>query len=172
MASLKCSNCGYGIRYHSEPEGVEYIYISKKNWCKICSSKFNAKDKVYNDELKKYPKLFRTDTIEEDFYNEIIKVWKCCKCGTLHAFDKNGKVTNVYVRKEICINNDVSEEGIFFDDYTWDDITEKSMPNNMLKNQNPSGYVRIYKDVIEISRDGTWGECEKYKLKDIEDALE
>ncbi len=32
MALLKCSNCGYGIRYHDEPCGIEYMFIPIEVW--------------------------------------------------------------------------------------------------------------------------------------------
>ena len=38
MASLKCSKCGYGIHYHDEPNGTEWIEFELNTWEKLLSS--------------------------------------------------------------------------------------------------------------------------------------
>ncbi len=38
MASLKCSKCGYGIHYHDEPNGTEWIAFELNTWEKLLSS--------------------------------------------------------------------------------------------------------------------------------------
>ena len=81
MASLKCSKCGEGIHYHSLPQNIEYIYFSKMVWKKVCNTRFDKNTKDM-DESGKYPKLYRSSTIENDYSGEFLKIWKCPVCGT------------------------------------------------------------------------------------------
>ena len=67
MASLKCSHCGFGIHYHSEPNGIEYYAYSRDLW--------NA-----NANTDKSIVSFTEDS--EDF----LIVWRCPECGCIHVF--------------------------------------------------------------------------------------
>lgn len=31
MASIQCDKCRFGIHYHGEPEGIEYIFIKDED---------------------------------------------------------------------------------------------------------------------------------------------
>ncbi|MBR4514155.1 MAG: hypothetical protein IKO61_04650 [Lachnospiraceae bacterium] len=98
MASIMCKKCNTGIHYHSEPNGIEYTFIKENDWIIICNSCFDGKAKEMDTE-KYYPKLFRTDTIEEDFSELIYKAWKCPACGSIIIFDAKGQPWKTY---EIC----------------------------------------------------------------------
>ena len=134
MASVKCSKCGYGIHYHGEPNGTEYIFILKADWEAITSSCFDPKDKVL-DSNKDYPKLFQSDTIEEDFPGAVHKYWKCPKCGSLFFFDAEGNVTRMFAPTDqedsVSISDDI-ENGVIYDDYSWDALTEASIADNAI----------------------------------------
>ena len=45
------------------------------------------------------------------------------------------------------------EEGIAFDDYLWDEITEGAKPNNAMQTQSPSFYVKICEMGCVVSSD-------------------
>ena len=152
MATLKCKVCGTGIHYNSEPSGIEYIFIKKEDWMLICDSRFSAEKKEM-DEQGVYPKLYRTDTMEEDFSDMIVKCWRCPECDTVYVFDDKGNVTDVYQKDEAAVEEIILNEGVLFDDYTWDRITELAVPNIALKNEKPTFYVRVFRDLIAISKD-------------------
>ena len=131
MASLECSNCGYGIRYHSIPEGVEYIFFFFFYWKAIESKKF------------------KSDEIESENIGRYLKAWKCPPCGTFEFFDKNFHVTHVY-KPETSEPPELDPErkmefGVFFDDYLWDEITEARVPMEEILDKY-SGYYWIKKD--------------------------
>lgn len=136
MASIQCKNCKCGIHYHGEPSGIEYVLIDCHDWEEIITAKFDPKNKVIDPQTG-YPKLFRTDTIEEDFPDAIKKFWKCQDCGSLIFFDERGRVTTVYSPENDDML-DVAAIGItafYFDDYQWDEITEAGIPVEQLTEQ-------------------------------------
>lgn len=134
MASIKCSKCGSAIRHHGEPCGIEFAMIPKGVWEQMQSAKFVANDKKY-DECGQYPKLYRTDTIENDFPDLIVKCWKCPKCNTIHLFEKDGKVKQLFIPGENVEieKTEFFSEGVIFDDYQWDKLTEMAVPLEKLK---------------------------------------
>ncbi len=144
MASIQCSKCGEGIHYHSIPEDIEYTYISKSTWKEICSCKFNKDNKIYGKDG--YPKLFRSDTLEFDFESRILAMWKCPACGTYHLFDENGHVKRIFAHTADKTLDGKVEEGLLFNDYRWDELTEKAVPNTELKNERPTLYVKMNDD--------------------------
>ncbi len=148
MATLKCKIFEYGIHYNSEPSGVEYIFIKNKDWKLICDSKFDS-NKIETDEQGLYPKLYRTDTIEDDFPNMIMKIWKCPECGSVYLFDKNGDVIKTFKKADQRADGEIICEGIAFDDYTWDKMTELSIPNEKIK-EIPTLFVRVFEKMIEV----------------------
>ena len=129
MASLQCSVCKNAIRFHGEPVGVEFVMILKEDWKKIVTSEFRPEAKTYISGTR-YPKLFRTDTIEEDFPGMVKKFWKCQECGSLFFFDELKNVSESYVmsREEVCEDFQLQQEYIVFDDYLWDEIMESGLP--------------------------------------------
>lgn len=133
MASIQCKICKKGIHYHGEPTGVEYIIIERANWDRIMHSSFDPSQRTYNV-IDEYPKLFRSDTIPEDFPDVIEKFWKCPDCGTLLFFDHEGRVTNTYVPDEQLIYSlsEMKAYGVFFDDYAWDELTERAISNKKI----------------------------------------
>lgn len=134
MASILCSKCSQGIHYHGEPNGIQYAMITKADWDKIKSSKFDPSHKII-DPMNRYPKLFRTDTIEDDFPETVKKFWKCPFCGTLHFFDSEGLVLSAYEPGAFeNENGDFNNiEGWYFDDYKWDKLTEEAIPDFLLQ---------------------------------------
>lgn len=108
MASLKCSKCGYGIHYHDEPDGTEWIAFESELWRKLCES---------TKELSSY-----TSDSPSGWYS----VWKCSECGTLHVF----KMQDIHLFKAfepVDKADDNSESRmnlIAFEDIIWDQITE------------------------------------------------
>lgn len=162
MASVLCSNCNTGIHYHSDPNGIEYVYISDEDWNSICESRFNPESKVIDD--KGYPKLFRTDTLESDFESVIHKAWVCPNCKSIITFDAKGNVINTYTSsKEEDLGLMVSS-GIAFDDYLWDRITEDAKPDSNLKNQSPTFYVQFFERGIIISRNKQFDDSFYYSI--------
>lgn len=137
MASVKCGKCDVAIRYHGEPSGIEYIMISKVNWIRMTSKVFDPNNKELCSDGQ-YPKLYRTDTIETDFPEMLVRYWKCPVCGALHFFDENEKLEKLYVPTslELQVEKEVFEEGILFDDYKWDDFTENATPLQKLQGKN------------------------------------
>lgn len=108
MASLKCSKCGYGIHYHDEPDGTEWIAFESGLWKKLCDS---------TKELSSY-----TSDSTSGWYS----VWKCPKCGSLHVFSTH----DIHLLKafEPADKADGTVESqmnlIAFEDIIWDQITE------------------------------------------------
>ena len=144
MASIQCRNCKYGIHYHGEPSGIEFVRIDSHDWEKIVISKFDSKNKIFDPQTG-YPKLFRTDTIAEDFPDVIKKFWKCPKCGSLLFFDEKGRVIAEYLPKDISKTDviPIDPTAIYFDDYQWDEITESGMPVAQLA-EKVTDYNKIY----------------------------
>ena len=143
MASIQCRNCKCGIHYHGEPSGIEFILIDYHEWEKIISSKFDPKKKVIDPQTG-YPKLFRTDTIAEDFPEAIKKFWKCPECGSLIFFDRKGRVIAEYLPDTDPESDEIvcGQTAICFDDYRWDKITEAGMPVSKLA-EKISSYIKI-----------------------------
>ncbi len=154
MASLQCQNCKYGIHYHNEPSGIEYVMIEVPDWIHITSAQFDPKNKEI-DVKTGYPKLYRTDTIAEDFPNAVRKIWKCPKCGTMILFDKKGKVRTAYIPNEdnVSITREKEWTGICFDDYQWDKLTEAAFPDRQLPEKINEFYeIYISEDELVMKR--------------------
>lgn len=157
MASLQCSHCKAGIRYHGEPEGIEYVFIKEIDWDRIISSRFDPLNKRYL-EGSASPMLFQTDTIEIEFESSVHKAWKCPKCKALMFFDKNGKVAEAY--KTVLRREAGDTEGgcryVVFDDYSWDNITESAFPDWMIdKKFTPTAFAQLIdSNYLIISRNG------------------
>ena len=85
MASLKCSNCGFGIHYHDEPNGTEYVFIKLTEWERLIETKLNVS-------------RYLLDGTEDYLY-----AWKCKECGAFMFMDnKIGFVNKVFVPAEEC----------------------------------------------------------------------
>lgn len=152
MASILCNNCNYGIHYHDIPEGIEFLYIPIKTWEKICQSRFDKNNPIY-DEQHIYPKLFRSDTIEADFKNEVTYAWKCPSCESILVFHENGSVKNTYIKSQLQGVQEWNYEGLVFDDYTWHKLVEKQLSNNKLQIITPTFYVRGNETELLVSAD-------------------
>ncbi len=164
MASLQCKNCKYGIHYHDEPSGIEYVMIEFPDWIKITSAKFDLENKVI-DIKTGYPKLYRTDTIAEDFPNAVRKFWKCPKCGALIFFDEKGKVKAEYIPNgdDTQVTSGIEWTGIAFDDYHWDELTEAALPDKQLI-VGISGFYEIYISEDElVLKHGTGDKLTRYR---------
>ena len=163
MASIKCIQCDYGIRY-TEPSGIEYIIITADDWNTICESVFGP-NRVQLDETGRYPKLFKSDTIEDDFPGSIKKVWKCPKCGCIHVFDKEGKRIESYHQSNTDDLGELIYEGIIFSDYLWEKITDRALPNRELKNQKPNAFLKVFEKGMIASEKKDFSECMIYEVK-------
>lgn len=140
MASLKCAKCGYGIHYHDEPDGTEWIAFEKTVWEELCRS---AK------ELSSY-----TVDSSSGWYS----IWKCEECGSIHVF----KTNSIYLMKAFEPVESESEssikgiELIAFEDTIWDQITETDETgkdfDNIFKDV-PRRYVRATEDEICVFSD-------------------
>ncbi len=156
MASLKCSNCGYGIHYHGMPEGIEYIFFTLKDWIDLSSQGQQAV------------------SVQIDNDGQYLMAWKCPECGTYAFFDNktHTRVTNVYVPNDdvdFVFDGKSSEYGLFFDDFLWYEITETYiLIKDIMKEY--SGYWWIKKDEEKmcIYADKECQKCvAKYKRVDI-----
>lgn len=145
MASIQCSKCNTGIHYHGESNGIQYYFIKKNDWKKICTSYFDKYNKIFSE--GNLPKLFRSDTIEEDFSNNIIKAWKCPHCKLFMFFNRNDEITNEFEPIKIDNTNIISAstdsqtDYIVFDDFTWDKLTERAIPNNEISSNLCHYYI-------------------------------
>ncbi|MBO7392921.1 MAG: hypothetical protein J6U98_01815 [Abditibacteriota bacterium] len=112
MASLKCSNCGYGIHYHDLPDGTEHYAFRLDEW-----------NRLINTDLS-------TSKYLCDGTREFLTVWKCRECGTLHTFSAFTPhflgAYKPYVGEDIPLDK-TGEKYIIVDDITWEDITEQSL---------------------------------------------
>ena len=145
MASIQCTKCKTGIRYHGEPEGVEYVFVRVKDWDKITSTSFDPLNKQYANEST-IPKLFQSDTIESDFEELIIKAWKCPVCGSIVFFDRHGRVIGTYEERhgENTDEFDPDDTYVVFDDYSWNALTDLAIPNAKITKQfSPSIYAEL-----------------------------
>ena len=156
MASLKCSNCGYGIHYHGISNGTEYILFDLNFWNWIITQKFDKNKKTYDK--SGYPFLYRSDSIQTEFVDKVYHFWKCKKCGTLAFFKPEcNMVDSVYTPDESYKPNYNSKKigrFICFDDHLWDEITEKALPvNEIMVKYVPAMYVLFFEDGILCCQD-------------------
>lgn len=110
MASLKCSQCGFGIHYHDEPNGVELTAIPLDTW-----KKFFLTDKP----IVRY---------NLDGPQDYLIIWKCPQCQCFHIFMGSSTI----VKKAYALNSEVTNfingiKYIIFNDYDFDDISEKGL---------------------------------------------
>ncbi|MBQ7501113.1 hypothetical protein IJT93_00155 [bacterium] len=132
MSSLKCSNCGNGIHYHSIPDGTEYIFFKLSDW------------ELLEPEYQKSSGI-------ENARGRYVKAWKCAECGAYHFFDSEHHVfvTQVYVPTKETPSNlkfeDNMDYGIFFGDILWDEVAEADIPMKDILGKY-SGYYWLKKD--------------------------
>lgn len=170
MASIQCDKCRFGIHYHGDPEGIEFVFIKNDDWTIISSSKFDPKNKQFRTGQTS-PMLYQTDTIELDFEDSIRKAWKCPKCGTIMFFDSQGKITASYEEAfELeSLKIDSKYNFVVFDDYSWDVLTESMMPNWKISEQfTPSGMARLTSRELILAESG--GRIKTYKRLETEGA--
>ena len=139
MASLKCSGCGHGIHYHSEPDGTQYMFCTLSDW------------EAFEDEN------LPADCLEAEHYEQFIEAWRCSECGTIAFFSNRVHVESVYTPNENFSSEPMSEPaefGLFFDDILWYDITEEDIPASEILKKYPKHLwlmknddeMRIYED--------------------------
>lgn len=154
MASLKCSKCGYGIHYHEEPNGVEWIAFELDTWNELCAS-------------TKLISSYETDT-KNGWYT----IWKCEKCGTLHIFKamdiQLDRVLELQDIAEFQAQEEKLVDCIAFEDIAWDQITETEENGNAFDlrfMEFPRKYVRFSKNSLYVYGDANFTILEKtYKL--------
>ena len=107
MASLKCNRCGFGIHYHDDANGVEYVAYSQDMWDGL--SETDAPIVSYTDENKDF--LF---------------VWQCAKCGCIHAMNgSTWRVTRAYVPTNEEIALESARKYLVFIDYLRDKVFDE-----------------------------------------------
>ena len=163
MASVKCKNCGIGIHHHGLPNGIEYIMIENESWEKIITNKFNPNNKVLNPQTG-YPKMFRTDTIEDDYPSAIKKYWKCPGCGAIIFFDEKGFVRNVYRQSKGDKQREMkAATGYIFDDYLWEELTEDGFENYLLPEKVSAINEIFVSDTVVLIKYSASGIVTKYE---------
>ena len=115
MASLKCSNCGHGIHYHDEANGIELHLFDIDEFHNMTKSNIGIAK-------------FRCDEIKKHRY-----IWRCDECGAIHLFAADD-VHVQYVYKAIKIDDYKKEisvsdkcDWVLFSDLTWDNISEAGL---------------------------------------------
>ena len=171
MASIQCIKCKAGIHYHGEPEGIEYIFINEKDWDKMISSYFDPLNKQYINESD-VPKLFRSDTIESDFEEQlIIKAWKCQACGSIVFFDRHGRTIGTYEENQTEETewNEPNSNYVVFDDFLWNKLTDSAIPNSKIPQYfKPPIYARITESWLALFMND--GEVKKYsRIEELSD---
>ena len=110
MASLKCSNCGFGIHYHDEPNGIEYTAFSTELW-----NSFAKTDK---------PIIRYVLDGDDDF----LCVWRCPECGCIHTFQAyQSTLKQAYVPCSENVIPNGARKYLVFIDYLFDDVSEKGL---------------------------------------------
>ncbi|MGN0537042.1 MAG: hypothetical protein ACI4M3_03575 [Acutalibacteraceae bacterium] len=140
MASLKCSKCGFGIHYHDEPNGVELTAIPLSTWDLFSFT---------NKPIVRY---------NLDGPQDYLIIWKCPNCGCLHKFMASS--TRLERAYELCSEETFDTCGtkyILFDDYDFDDISEKGLTASEYEKLRDSykakliivndDYILIYNDI-------------------------
>ena len=149
MAGLKCINCGNGIRYHDEPNGIEYTIFSEDAWKKVITTEYDPNNEMIHTEwLVPGPYLYQADTIWEDFKNEYQEAWVCPKCGTIAVFVKGGiQVESVCVPFDEDIETAPNGTSyVVFSDYLWDEITDLSIPVSKIPDTYKPSFVAVAND--------------------------
>ena len=139
MAVCGCGFCGYGIRYHGEPEGTEPV---EHYFCPI-----NKWRELENE---------NADLLEH--WKDFIESWRCERCRSFSFFSDAVHVSGAYTPKEEFSSAPMQEPfdfGPFWDDSRWFEITESNdnraaevltkFPGNLwlAKNDNE---LRLYED--------------------------
>lgn len=148
MAGLKCEHCGHGIRYHGEPNGIELIMFSEAAWKSVVESTYDPlHEKIHDEYPVPCPYLYTTDTIYDDFRGFYCKIWKCPQCGTLHVFDNNDitRVIKVFIPcvDEVKDDRNAGDRFVIYDDMTWEQITELSIPNTEIERYYPPTFYAL-----------------------------
>lgn len=108
MATLKCSNCGFGIHYHDESDGTQYILFEESVWKNLVKSDL-------------YTSRYILDGNEE-----YTLLWKCKECGSIYLFESDYiHIKEAYkeVHEVISIDSNCKKY-IAYSDVDWDKITE------------------------------------------------
>lgn len=126
MASLKCANCGFGIHYHNEPNGTEFIAISQNLW-----DTFSNTDK---------PIVRYLLDGNDDYYN----IWKCKQCGCIHIFRAGAAdLKKSYIQGDGIIDTTAAKKYFVFEDTLFEDIAEKGLNSIQFfeyLHQNPTNF--------------------------------
>ncbi len=160
MASLKCGNCKEGIHYHGEPNGIELHVFSSDVWKEVIESKYNPEaPKMHTEYLTPSPYFYTSETILHDFKGMYCDIWRCPNCGTLHVFDAdhNVYVVKIWVptKKPIEVDFSHGHTHVIYDDFTWSDVTELSLPNTEIESRFPPNYYAVVQeDCLMLFKDG------------------
>ncbi|GEM_PF-4414843 len=110
MASLKCSQCGFGIHYHDEPNGIQYIAISQELW-----NSFSGTDKP----IVRYVL---------DGNDDFLCIWKCPECGCIHTFKAYRAIfKQAYIPCDDVVIPTTARKYLIFIDFLFEDISERGL---------------------------------------------
>ena len=110
MASLKCSNCGFGIHYHDEPNGIQYTAISQELWDSFSDT---------NKPIVRYVL---------DGNDDFLCVWRCPECGCIHAFEAYRPIfIQAYIPCDDAVAPAAARKYLVFSDYLFEDISERGL---------------------------------------------
>ena len=160
MAGIKCGRCGEEINHHGEPNGIELILFSAEIWKTVTESKYDPDNvKMHTEYRVPEPYWFKSDKIYDDFRGKFRYIWRCPKCGTLHVFDAdhNVYVVKIWVptKKPIEVDFSLGHTHVIYDDFTWSDVTELSLPNTEIESRFPPNYYAVVQeDRLMLFKDG------------------
>lgn len=110
MASLKCNNCGYGIHYHDEPNGIEYTAFSMELWNTFAKT---------NKPIIRYVL---------DGNDDFLCVWRCPECGCIHTFIAyQSPLKQAYIPCDEEVIPTEARKYLVFIDYLFEDISERGI---------------------------------------------
>ncbi len=110
MASLKCSNCGFGIHYHDEPNGIQYTAISQELW-----------DSFYDTDKPIVRYVL-------DGNDDFLCVWRCPECGCVHSFEAYRPIfKQAYIPSDEDVILNAARKYLVFIDYLFEDISERGL---------------------------------------------
>ena len=150
MASLKCSNCGFGIHYHDEPNGVRYTAISLELW-----SSFSYTDKP----IVRYVL---------DGNDDFLCVWRCPECGCIHTFKAYQPIfKQAYMPCSEDVVPTTARKYLVFIDYLFEDISERGLTAKGFANSGKCStdnffYAMVADSSVIIYEDGTYTKPLKY----------
>ena len=149
MAGIECSKCCSSIRYHGEPNGIQFVVFTDKMWNTVITSTYDKNnEKIHNEWSSPEPYLYRADTIWWDFPKMFQYAWVCPKCGTIILFKNDGIfIESTYAPIENTLDESPNGSSfIVISDYIWDEITDLSIPTKDIPTRFAPTYSVVAND--------------------------